>query len=146
MPIRFRPTCGRSDGLMARVVAVKSITWTDAGWSQALDLLRGAGHEVDVWNSLDGDGRSDGLREVDGLFVEITPVSAAIIENAPRLVVIGKGGVGVDSIDLAAAARAGVRVCNTPGSNSECVADHTFALLLALTRRLRALDTATRAG
>lgn len=131
---------------MARVVAVQSITWTDAGWSDALDLLRAAGHAVEVWSSLDGGGGYDGLREVDGLFVEITPVPAAVIESAPRLVVIGKGGVGLDSIDLAAAARAGVRVCNTPGSNSECVADHTFALLLALTRRLRVLDTATRAG
>jgi D-3-phosphoglycerate dehydrogenase len=131
---------------MARVVAVRSISWTDAGWAEAMRLLEQAGHEVGEWDSLAGDQARAALREAHGLFVEITPVPAALIESAPYLVAIGKGGVGLDSIDLAAAAAAGIAVYNTPGSNSECVADHTFALLLALTRRLIRLDGATRAG
>ena len=132
---------------MAKVVAIRSIDWTTAGWDEAIAVLEGAGHEVHAIDAGEGAPELATLaRDAVALLVEITPVPGEVIECAPQLRVIGKGGAGVDSIDVAAATKRGVLVCNTPGSNSVSVAEHTFALLLALTRRLRCLDAATRAG
>ena len=58
-------------------------------------------------------------------------VTAGVIEAAPRLRLIQKIGVGVNTIDLDAASRRGVAVCNMPGTNSRAVAEMTLALMLA---------------
>jgi phosphoglycerate dehydrogenase-like enzyme len=73
---------------------------------------------------------------------------AAAADPALRspLRVIGRAGAGTDHVDLAAAARHGVTVTHTPGSNADAVAEFALAQLLALTRRLRELDAAAHAG
>src|SRR3954463_12233291 len=91
------------------------------------------------------------LREIisgyDALAVRsATKVTAEILAAAPRLRVIGRAGTGVDNIDLAAATRRGVVVMNAPGGNSVSVAEHTLALLLALSRRVADASQSTRAG
>lgn len=86
------------------------------------------------------------LAEADALWHVLRPVDAAQIEAAPRLRLIQKIGVGVNTIDLGAARRAGVAVCNMPGSNSRAVAELTLALMLACLRRLPPLDRLMRAG
>ena len=73
-------------------------------------------------------------------------VTGAVIERAPRLKLIQKLGVGVDTIDLDAARARGVAVCNMPGTNTRAVAELTLLLMLATLRRLFELDTQTRAG
>jgi D-3-phosphoglycerate dehydrogenase len=75
-----------------------------------------------------------------------TRVTADLLETAPKLVVVGRAGVGVDNVDLEAATRRGVLVMNTPGGNAPSVAEHTVALLLALARRIPMLDAAMHAG
>lgn len=74
------------------------------------------------------------------------PVTAAHLRAAPDLKVIARYGVGVDAVDIAAAAAQGVVVANTPGANSEGVADHALALLLAALRGVVAGDRHVRAG
>jgi D-3-phosphoglycerate dehydrogenase / 2-oxoglutarate reductase len=74
------------------------------------------------------------------------PVTADHFALAPRLTVLARYGVGVDAVDLAAAARAGVTVTNTPGANSEAVCEHAIALLLAALRSIPAGDRRVRAG
>src|SRR5262249_47292383 len=64
----------------------------------------------------------------------------------PALGIISISGTGTDNIDLAAAARHGVLVCNTPEANSDSVAEHAWALLLALARGLRGMEERMRAG
>ena len=71
-------------------------------------------------------------------------IPARVIEAARRLKGIVKYGVGVDAIDVEAATRAGVRVVNCPDYGSDTVADHAFALLIGLARRITAIDRAMR--
>jgi D-3-phosphoglycerate dehydrogenase/(S)-sulfolactate dehydrogenase len=91
------------------------------------------------------------LREIisgyDALAVRsATKVTKEILDAATRLRVIGRAGTGVDNIDLAAASRRGVVVMNAPGGNSVSVAEHTFALLLALARQIADASASTRTG
>ena len=76
----------------------------------------------------------------------LKPVTPAMIANAPKLRLIQKIGVGVNTIDRDAAHRAGIAVANMPGVNTAAVAEHTLALMLATLRRVTAFDTATRRG
>lgn len=87
------------------------------------------------------------LADADALVVRsAVDVNAALLEKAAKLRVIGRAGVGVDNIDLDAATRRGIAVMNTPGANAVAVAEHTFALMLALARHLGRADATTRAG
>lgn len=74
------------------------------------------------------------------------PITAEHLDAAPHLELVARYGVGVDAVDLAAAARRGVRVTNTPGANTAAVADHTVALMLAVLRDVAAGDRGVRAG
>jgi phosphoglycerate dehydrogenase-like enzyme len=86
------------------------------------------------------------LFDTDLLLHILTPVTAAMLENAPQLKLIQKLGVGVNTIDLDAAKARSVAVCNMPGSNSQAVAEMTLSLMLAVLRRTAFLDRQMRAG
>jgi D-3-phosphoglycerate dehydrogenase len=73
-------------------------------------------------------------------------VDAAAIAASPRLRIIARHGVGVDEVDLAAAAAHGVMVTNTPGANSRAVAEHALAMILALVKDLKPLGAAVAEG
>src|SRR5215467_13106167 len=87
------------------------------------------------------------MADADALIVRsATKVTPELLDKAPRLRVVGRAGVGVDNIDLQEATRRGVLVMSTPGGNAVSVAEHTFALLLALARQVPKLDSALREG
>src|ERR1700678_1572144 len=87
------------------------------------------------------------LTAADGLIVRsATRVTAELLDKAERLRVIGRAGVGVDNVDMDAATRRGVLVMNTPGGNAVSVAEHTFALMLALARSVPQSNAAIHAG
>ena len=88
----------------------------------------------------------EACREVEGLVTSSTPVSAEVVEQAPRLRVVSAVAVGFDIIDVAACTRRGILVTNTPGVLTEATADLTFALLLAVARRLVEADRYVREG
>ena len=69
-----------------------------------------------------------------------------VFQACPKLRMVSVWGTGTDHIDLAAAARHGVTVTNTPGVSAISIAEHTLALLLAVARRIPQIDRATRAG
>ncbi len=75
-----------------------------------------------------------------------SPIDDRHLAAAPKLKIVARYGTGYDSVDLAAAARRGVIVTNTPGANAEAVADHTVGLMLATLRHLVAGDRASRDG
>jgi D-3-phosphoglycerate dehydrogenase / 2-oxoglutarate reductase len=87
------------------------------------------------------------IADADGLVVRsATKVTRDLLEKAVKLRVIGRAGVGVDNVDMDAATRRGVLVMNTPGGNAVSVAEHTFALMLALARGVASSNTAIQAG
>jgi D-3-phosphoglycerate dehydrogenase len=75
-----------------------------------------------------------------------SPVDARHLAAAQNLKIVARHGTGYDAVDLAAAARRGVLVTNTPGANAEAVADHAVGLMLAALRHLIAGDRASREG
>lgn len=84
---------------------------------------------------------------IDALICGDDALTRAVLEAfAPRLRCISKYGVGLDKIDLGAATALGIPVCNTPGVNHVTVAEHVFALLLALAKNLIVEAEHTRAG
>src|SRR5215475_2873238 len=87
------------------------------------------------------------LKDADALIVRsATRVTQDLLSKAPKLRAVGRAGVGVDNIDLQEATRRGVLVMSTPGGNAVSVAEHTFAILLALARQVPKLDSALREG
>ncbi|HYB61946.1 MAG TPA: phosphoglycerate dehydrogenase [Methylomirabilota bacterium] len=111
---------------------------------RGIELLRQPGWEVvrTTKETLNAE-----LAAAEALVVRsATRVTAELIERAPKLLVVGRAGVGVDNVDLDAATRRGILVMNTPGGNAPSVAEHTVALLLALARRIPMLDSAMHAG
>jgi D-3-phosphoglycerate dehydrogenase / 2-oxoglutarate reductase len=87
------------------------------------------------------------ITDADALIVRsATRVTAELLDRARKLRVVGRAGVGVDNIDLPEATKRGVLVMSTPGGNAVSVAEHTFALLLALARQVPRLDKAIHEG
>jgi D-3-phosphoglycerate dehydrogenase / 2-oxoglutarate reductase len=87
------------------------------------------------------------LATADGLIVRsATKVTAELLDSAPKLRVVGRAGVGVDNIDVEAATHRGILVMNTPGGNAVSVAEHTFALMLAMARSVPQSNAAIHAG
>jgi D-3-phosphoglycerate dehydrogenase len=86
------------------------------------------------------------LREVNALLVRTKPLSAQQIEKAPQLRVIARHGVGVDNVAVETATRRGIPVLITPRANLRSVAEHVFALALAVSRNLLRADRYVREG
>ena len=85
--------------------------------------------------------------KVDAIVIRANGVvSRAVIDAAKRLKVIGRHGVGLDGIDLAAAKERGIKVVYTPVANTESVAEHFVGLALTLAKKMRSGDIALREG
>lgn len=86
------------------------------------------------------------LPGMEVLWHVLKPVTAQAIERAPKLALIQKIGSGVNTIDIEAAKRRGIAVCNLPGTNSRAVAEMALGLMLACLRRLPELSQSVRDG
>ena len=114
---------------------------------KALDIFRSRGVEVDVRAGLKKADLIKIIGEYDGLAVRsATKADKDVIAAATRLKVIGRAGIGVDNIDVAAATARGIVVMNTPFGNSITTAEHAIALLFAAARQIAAADVSTQAG
>ncbi len=103
----------------------------------AAQMLKEAGHEVDEIVDLTPQELREIIGKYDGLIVRsATKVTADVIEAATKLKVIGRAGTGVDNIDLDAAAAHNIVVMNTPGANTNAVAELTIGHMLTLSRDL----------
>ncbi len=86
------------------------------------------------------------MRDARVLLHVLEPVTAAVIAAAPRLGLVQKLGVGVNTIDLEAARARGIAICNMPGTNTPAVAELALLLVLGALRRVAYFDRATRRG
>ncbi|RMH79142.1 MAG: 3-phosphoglycerate dehydrogenase [Calditrichaeota bacterium] len=101
------------------------------------EILRQAGHDVGERSGISPEELKEIIRYYDGLIVRsATKVTADIIAVADRLKVIGRAGSGVDNIDVAAASERNIVVMNTPGGNTNAVAELALGHMLMLSRDL----------
>jgi phosphoglycerate dehydrogenase-like enzyme len=119
-----------------------------AGPALTARLASLAGDDLDVVACPEHDERQFAalIGNADVLWHVLKPVTSAVIELAPRLRLIQKIGVGVNTIDLDAARRRSIAVCNLPGTNTKAVAEMTLLLMLATLRHLPRFDAALREG
>ncbi len=114
---------------------------------EGLAILRAAGADLIEPASADRSRLPELLAGADALIVRsATRVTRELLAGAPRLRVIGRAGVGVDNIDVDAAAERGIQVVNAPTGNVLAATEQTFALLLALARRVPAADASMKRG
>src|ERR671924_1363070 len=115
--------------------------------SSAADTFRALGWTVDPRTGRSSEELARDLVQADALIVRsATRVTASLLAAAPRLRVVARAGTGVDNVDVPAASDRGIVVMNAAGANSVSVAEHVFALLLALTRSVPAADASMKRG
>jgi D-3-phosphoglycerate dehydrogenase len=116
---------------MARILVTEQIA--DGG----LDRLRAAGHDIDVRLDPSPDELLSRVPGVHALIIRsATQVDRAVLTAGDELVVVGRAGIGLDNVDVAAATERGVMVVNAPQSNVLSAAEQTMALLLAQARNI----------
>lgn len=87
------------------------------------------------------------IADVEAMVVRSeTKITRKVIENAPKLRVVGRAGVGVDNVDVEAATERGIVVMNTPGGNTISTAELTFSMLMALARHIPQAHGSMKAG
>jgi D-3-phosphoglycerate dehydrogenase len=115
--------------------------------SKPLDLLKEKGYEV-VQNPygriMTRQEMMKHIVDVDGIIVGVDPLDREVLACGKRLKAISKYGVGTDNIDVEYAKEKNIPVMRTVGANAEAVADFTFALMLAVARRIVEIDAGCR--
>lgn len=102
---------------------------------------------VESRQKLSADELKKAVADVDAIIVRSeTKITADILAAAKKVKIVGRAGVGVDNIDVNAASRQGVVVVNVPGGNTISAAEHTVALLLALSRNIPQANASVKAG
>ncbi|NLJ70757.1 MAG: phosphoglycerate dehydrogenase [Clostridiaceae bacterium] len=86
------------------------------------------------------------IGDCDGYIAGLDNITEKVIRSAPKLKVISRYGVGIDSVDLKAASKRGIIVTNTPNSNSQAVAELAIASMFVLARNLIKLNNTTKEG
>ncbi len=120
---------------------------TEALAERGIAAMAGAGHQVEVRLGLSTDQLVEAVRPAHALVVRsATTVDAEVLEAGRQLVVVGRAGIGLDNVDVAAATRRGVMVVNAPQSNILSAAEHTMALLLAQARNIAPAHQALTTG
>ena len=121
---------------------------SDSLSSQGLEILeRARGIEVVYQPGLSPGALLEAIADADGLVIRSgTKVTGDVIARAERLRVIGRAGIGVDNVDVAAATARGIAVLNTPEGNNITTAEHAIALIVALARHIPQATASMKAG
>lgn len=117
---------------------MKKVLVSDTLAPEGIEIFKNApGIDVDVMTNLTPEELKGVIKNYDGLAIRsATKVTADIIENADKLKVIGRAGIGLDNVDTLAASKRGIVVMNTPGGNTITTAEHAVAMMLALARKI----------
>ncbi|MEI6863340.1 MAG: phosphoglycerate dehydrogenase, partial [Candidatus Omnitrophota bacterium] len=121
---------------------------SDSLSKEAVDILQKEKEfKVDVNTKLTPEELKKVIKDYDALLVRsATKVTADIINAADKLKIIGRAGVGLDNVDVEAASKKGIIVVNTPGGNTISTAEHTFSMMMALSRTIPQADLSMKKG
>lgn len=120
---------------------------SDSLSSRGVDVLQQAGFTADVKTKLSKEQLLDTIKDYDAIIVRSgTKVTAEVIEAGSRLKIIGRAGTGLDNVDRDVATRRGIVVMNTPGGNTITTAEHTMAMIVAMSRKIPQATVSTKAG
>jgi D-3-phosphoglycerate dehydrogenase len=121
---------------------------SDALSEEGLKIFKDAKElSVDVKTDLKPDALKAIIKDYDALVVRsATKVTKEIIQAAAKLKVIGRAGVGLDNVDLEAATQKGIIVMNTPAGNTISTAEHTFSMILTLSRNITQANASMKKG
>ncbi len=115
--------------------------------STGIDILRQSGAEVVVLAAADKPRLKEIIADFDALVVRsATKADGPLLRAGKRLKVVGRAGIGVDNVDVVTATELGILVVNAPTANLMSATEHTFALMLALARRIPAADASLKNG
>jgi D-3-phosphoglycerate dehydrogenase len=110
-------------------------------------ILKEAGLEVDIKTGLPSEELKAIIPEYDGLVIRsATKVTAEIIEAAANLKVVGRAGIGLDNVDVAAASKRGIIVMNAPDGNATTAAEHAISMMMALSRNIPQATASMKEG
>ena len=113
----------------------------------AVDIFAAHGVETDIKTGLSSEELQAIISAYDGLAIRsATKVTDAVLAAATNLKVVGRAGIGVDNVDIAAATKRGVVVMNTPHGNAVTTAEHAMAMIMALARQIPEASQSTKAG
>jgi D-3-phosphoglycerate dehydrogenase / 2-oxoglutarate reductase len=128
--------------------AMIKILVSDKLAQEGLDVLNAVKEfQVDCQYGLSPEALKEIIKDYDALIIRSgTTVTADIIKAADRLKAIGRAGVGLDNVDLAAATQKGIVAMNTPGGNTTATAEHTMSLIMALSRNIPQAHASMKAG
>ncbi|MDD2957225.1 MAG: hydroxyacid dehydrogenase [Lachnospiraceae bacterium] len=118
---------------------------TQAICPQGMELLKDKA-DIYIADNADPNNYLDEMKDADAIIVRIAACDKNVIENSPNLKVIGRTGVGYDSVDVEAATRAGIPVVITPGANNRSVAEHAVAMMFALSKNMVEAENEMKAG
>ncbi|MFV0334942.1 MAG: hydroxyacid dehydrogenase [Tropicimonas sp.] len=124
---------------------MKTVLLSHRLYKDGMEALDGKANVV-ITDNGDSDEILPQLRQADGFILRIGKIDRKAIEACDRLQVIARPGVGVDSVDIAAATERGIPVVVAPGANSRSVAEHAVALMFAIGKNLIDSDREVRKG
>ena len=127
-----------------KTVLITDVDWPDIRIEE--EILGRAGIDVRLAGGTDNETLAREGADCDALMVLFTPMPAETLAIFPRCKALVRLGIGYNSVDMDAATRLGIRVCNIPDYCQEEVADHTVAMFLAGVRKICLLDSQVKAG
>jgi len=115
--------------------------------TRGVEIMKNAGLEVEFRSKTSAEEIEKMIGDYDALIIRsATKVTAALLEKAAKLKVIGRAGSGLDNVDIPAATKRGVVVMNTPGGNTVTTAEHTIGMLFACARMIPQAYASMKAG
>ena len=124
-----------------------NILVSDSLSPRGTEVLERAGFTVAVKTKLSKDELLEEIKQYQGLIVRsATKVTKEVIEAGSQLRIIGRAGTGLDNVDSEAATRRGIVVMNTPGGNTITTAEHTIAMIVAMSRKIPQATASMKAG
>ena len=137
------------NAIMINKILITPRSVTSSGGHPSLEKLKKAGFEI-VFSTAGKQPTEEELLNLlpvcSGYLAGVEPISAKILESAKSLKVISRNGVGMNNVDIEAAKRLNIKVCNTPGANARGVAELTIAFVFELARRISYSDRQLKAG